>query len=244
MEFTESVTVLKKLLAIKPEYENAKVALAYAYLNLKDPDDAEILLEEARVTDPDNIFLLRNLGSLYAQKGEYERALKIFHHAEQVEPDNRQILYGIALVLFHQKEFNASSEYLKNIIARNIDDEFDERSKNLQREIAGKNFQINGLRMDAVYYCLAALEKYNEMSFTEIQGINYEISMLGRTGINPSDTETKYQLTCLPGDFTALQLLCYMYVGFKLVNPEIDIGFDLSKEYSAAKAMYSSQHGC
>ena len=82
------------------------------------------------------------------------------------------------------------------------------------------------------------------MSFTEIQGINYEISMLGRTGLDPSNPKNTYQLTCIPGDFTALQLLCYMYVGFKLVNPDIDIGFDLSKEYSAAKAMYSSQNGC
>jgi len=73
------VTVLKKLLAIKPEYKNAKVALAYAYLNLKEPDKAVILLEEARVKDPDNIFLLRNLGSLYAQKGEYERDLNIYY---------------------------------------------------------------------------------------------------------------------------------------------------------------------
>ncbi|MEI7983400.1 MAG: tetratricopeptide repeat protein, partial [Bacteroidota bacterium] len=178
------------------------------------------------------------------QKGEYELALDIFHHAEHLEPDNRHILYGIALVLFHQMEFSSSSEYLDKIIDRNIDDEFDERSKNLQREIAGKTFQKNGLRMDAVHYCLAALEKYNEMSFTEIQGINYEISMLGRTGLDPSNPKNTYQLTCIPGDFTALQLLCYMYVGFKLVNPDIDIGFDLSKEYSAAKAMYSSQNGC
>jgi len=34
-----------------------------------------------------------------------------------------------------------------------------------------------------------------------------------------------------------------MYVGFKILKPEIDIGFDLSKEYSAAKAMFEKQHG-
>ncbi len=242
-EFGESSEILKRLVAINPEYKNAKVALAYAYLNSKNSAEAEKLLKEARITDPNNIFLLRNLGSIYAKKGEFKEALEIFHKAEQIEPNNRPILYGIALALFHQKEFRQSSDYLEKIIAQNIDDEFDNLSKNLQREIAEKIFSKDGIRMDAVYYCLGALEIFNEMSFTQIQGITFEISMLGGIGLDPSDSNTTYELSSIPGDFTALQLLCFMYVGFKILKPEIDIGFDLSKEYSAAKAMFEKKHG-
>ena len=219
LDFPESSKILKKLVAINPEYKNAKVALAYAYLQLKDPVEAGKLLEEARVTDPGNIFLLRNLGTIYAQKGEFEKALEIFHRAEQEEPDNRHILYGIALSLFHQKKFSQSSEYLDKIIIQNINDPFDGLSKSLKREIAEQIFLENGLRADGVDYCLGALEKFDEMSFTQIQGITFEISMLGSSGLDPSDSKNTYQLNSLPGDFTALHLLCYMYVGFKLLKP-------------------------
>jgi hypothetical protein len=31
-----------------------------------------------------------------------------------------------------------------------------------------------------------------------------------------------------------------MYVGFKSIAPEMDIGFDLSKEYAAARALHEA----
>ena len=92
--------------------------------------------------------------------------------------------------------------------------------------------------MDAVYYCLGALETYDKMSFTQIQGVTFEISMLGQSGLDPSDSKTTYSLNSIPGEFTALKLLCFMYVGFKILKPEIDMGFDLSKEYSVARTLF------
>jgi hypothetical protein len=44
----------------------------------------------------------------------------------------------------------------------------------------------------------------------------------------------KYQLKNMPGDFTGMQLLSYMYVGFKQMEPGIDTGIDLEKEYRSA----------
>ena len=38
-----------------------------------------------------------------------------------------------------------------------------------------------------------------------------------------------------------LQLLCYMYVTWKKIAPHVDMGFDLSKEYSAALDLFKSQ---
>jgi hypothetical protein len=32
-----------------------------------------------------------------------------------------------------------------------------------------------------------------------------------------------------------------MYVGFKSVAPEMDVGFDLSKEYAAAKGLHGEK---
>jgi len=38
----------------------------------------------------------------------------------------------------------------------------------------------------------------------------------------------------LPGEFTGLQLMSYIYVAFKQIAPEQDIEFDLSTEYEQA----------
>ncbi len=49
-----------------------------------------------------------------------------------------------------------------------------------------------------------------------------------------NNPERKYQLISLQGNFSGLQLVCYMYVGFKRIAPEKDVGIDLSEEYRAA----------
>jgi hypothetical protein len=45
----------------------------------------------------------------------------------------------------------------------------------------------------------------------------------------------------LPGKFPGLQLLCIEYIGFKQIDPSVDLGFDLSAEYAAALALQKSQ---
>jgi len=52
-----------------------------------------------------------------------------------------------------------------------------------------------------------------------------------------SDGKWKYELKALPGNFSGLHLICLMYVAFKSIAPEMDIGFDLATEYAAAKAL-------
>ena len=140
-------------------------------------------------------------------------------------------------MLFKQERYGDSSDYLRKIIDQGVEDQIDQLAKDLQREIAGNEFSKDGLRMDAVYYCLGALETFDELSFGQIQDTTFEIAMLARDGLDPSDHTTTHPLSIVEGEFTALQLLCFMYVGFKIIKPDIDIGFDLSREYTAARAM-------
>lgn len=55
-------------------------------------------------------------------------------------------------------------------------------------------------------------------------------------GIIGHDPSIRYQLRSLPGDFSGLQLLCLEFVGFKIVDPTVDIGFDIGAEYEEARA--------
>ena len=90
-------------------------------------------------------------------------------------------------------------------------------------------------------YCLSAIEKFEKMSEEDVKRIGFEIAMKGRGGLDTNDPTPKYQLESLPGDFSGLNLVCYMYVAFQSIAPETDIGFDLSKEYAAAKSLHTER---
>lgn len=237
-DFIGAARILEKLVSLDPGYENAKVALGFSYINMNRREKAISILEEARQSDPDNLFLLQNLGSAYATAEEFENALEVFTKAESLHPTSRPIHYAIAQVLCSQSRYPDASAHLKIITEEGVDDQFDELAKDLEREISSKLFSQDGLRMDAVQYCLSALEYYNTLSFTEIQAIALEIAMVGEQGLDPSSPEPAYTLQSMKGEFTALGLLCYMYVGFKIIKPDVDIGFDLSKEFEMAEKMF------
>jgi hypothetical protein len=60
-------------------------------------------------------------------------------------------------------------------------------------------------------------------------------------GFDTNDSSKKYSLRSLPGNYSGLQLVSMMYVGFKQIDPSMDVGFDLSKEYETAKQLASTK---
>ena len=81
---------------------------------------------------------------------------------------------------------------------------------------------------------MGALQKFQGLDTEEVRRITYEIAMLGMNGLDVNDPAKKYSIKSLPGDYSGLHLLCIEYVGFKQIDPSVDLGFDLSKEYAAA----------
>ena len=66
-----------------------------------------------------------------------------------------------------------------------------------------------------------------------------EIALLGQSGLDYSSAEKQYALQSLPGEeFSGLQLMCLMYVGFKDINPALDTGLDLAEPYQTALKMH------
>ena len=65
----------------------------------------------------------------------------------------------------------------------------------------------------------------------EIQEITFEIGMLGQYGPDIYDPQGTHVLRVLLGRiFSALQLICVMYAGFKRIEKGMDIGVDLGEE--------------
>ena len=87
--------------------------------------------------------------------------------------------------------------------------------------------------MDAVMYCLAAIKKFKEEP-DSLAPVTTEISMLGRSGLDINNPAQKYTLRSMPGNFSGLQLVCYMFVGIRQLAPDLDPGIDFAKEYHEA----------
>ncbi len=96
--------------------------------------------------------------------------------------------------------------------------------------------------MDAVMYRLSALKKFDEIGQQKAMAVTTEIAMLGRGGLDINNPEKKYTLKSLDGEFSGLQLVSYMYVGLKRMEPDRDFGMDLEKEYLAAQKLFKEKN--
>jgi len=98
---------------------------------------------------------------------------------------------------------------------------------------------LKSKQMASVMYCLSALERFEKMSRPEITEIVSEIAILGQSGLDYASSEQKYRLVAVPGEtFSGLQLMCLMYVGFKDIQPTVDVGMDLREPYEMALKLH------
>ena len=95
-----------------------------------------------------------------------------------------------------------------------------------------------GLRMDAVMYMQAALDRFATLDQAKVGQIVMEIALLGRNGLEINKPAVRYTLQNLEGEFSGLALLvAYMHVGFRMFDPKGDAGTGLDREYEAAVKM-------
>jgi len=93
----------------------------------------------------------------------------------------------------------------------------------------------------AVFYFLDAFKRFDAMNPEEIRNVAFEIALLGREGLDYSDSDEKYELRTIPNrKFSGLHLMCLMYAGFKRVVPEHDVGMDLNDPFLTALELYES----
>ena len=75
--------------------------------------------------------------------------------------------------------------------------------------------------MDAVFYPGWALRLFHGKSPEEIREMSFEIGMIGRHGLDINDPKSSHVLRALPGRvFSARELVCIMFAGFKRIEPE------------------------
>lgn len=232
----EAIQLLEKLVEVKPESSYGWTALGVAYSRTGQNDQAERALKQALEIDPENAYALRNLGAIQHATSPAE-ALEGLEKAARMMPDDQRAQYGYALCLLKLERNDEADPILKKVIDLNPLSEIAEMARDARRKIAHETMRADaggGLRMDAVFYCLGGMKKFREMGAAKMQAVVYEIALLGRGGLDINDPEQKYTLKSLPGQFSGLHLVSLMYTGLKQIDPSLDGGIDLSKEYQAA----------
>ena len=233
----EAMEILGKAVQIDPDDANSWNALGVAQSRAGDVDKAVISLKKSNDLDPGNGYTARNLGALIAKKSA-EEALPYLKKAAEILPEDQQAQYGLAFCLLQLGKSSDADVALKKAIDIDPYSEIAELCREARTTLSQKNMRSSGDRPDAVMYCLSALKKFKEVGPAQTKAITFEISMLGRSGLDINNPDKKYQLKTIPGDFTGMQLLSYMYVGLKEIEPGLDSGIDLGKEYQQALALF------
>ena len=235
-DMDEAVRFLKQSVTANPEHAHSWVALGVAQARMGDDEAAINSLRKAVDLNPKDGHTHKNLGALLSRAGKAEEALKHLRLATQLLPSDPQTWYNLAGTLEEAGELDDADEAYQRVIHLDSTGGLAPRAEAGRSRIVEINFRKRGgdLRPDAFSYCLGALQRFDGMPKSEVQRITFEIAMLGTRGLQVNDPAEQYSLNSIPGKFSGLHLLCIEYVGFQLIDPSVDIGFDLSAEYAAA----------
>jgi len=240
----DAVAHLEALVEQDPGHVHGRVALGVAQARAGRVDEAIATLQAAVRLAPDDPYVRRNLGGLLAKKGVFADAVLHLREAVRLLPTDQQSLYGLARTLRalgQEDDLSEADELFRRAIAADPESDIAEQCRRERSEVAQRAFRSGAdgqVRMDAVMYCLGALQTFAKLSKEEVRKITFEIALLGTKGLDVNDPAQKYRLGSLPGCFSGLHLVSIEYVGFKLLDPAVDIGFELAEEYRQARLLF------
>jgi len=236
----EAERYLRRVVELAPAMTNACVALGGVLQQSGKRSEAIQVFREAIRRDPANPWAQRSLGACLMASGRIAEAQACLQRATELNPRDQQAWFGLAQSLEQQGRTADAYRAYRKVVDIDERGPLAETARGVLRAIAHK--AAGGIeRPDAVMYCLGAIERFEKISRAEVRRIAIEIATLGTKGFDVNGTAQKYRLKSLAGGFSGLHLVCLMYVGFKIVAPEKDIGFDLAKEYAAAEAIHAKR---
>ncbi len=233
--------LLRRALAVRPDDANTLVALGVALFRQDRPKDARDLLQKALEQEPTNLWGQRNLAICLMKLGQYPEAEACLRRLFEFHPNDQEATFWLAKLLLTTDRITEADACLQDVIRQDARSPIAQAAQEERSRLAEQTFRgkLKGIpRPDAVMYLVGALEKFDTMTPNEIRDIGMEIALLGQHGLDVNDANQKYHLDRLPGKFSGLHLLCYMYVAFQHVMPGTDIGFDLSAEFAVAKSLF------
>jgi tetratricopeptide (TPR) repeat protein len=235
-EVAEAIELLERLVALRPGYPGGWTALGVAYGKAGRWEEAILAFGQAVANDRGDGLARLNLGAALSQCGRLEEGLDHLKAAVVLRQEDPQAWLNLAMNLEQSSNIADAETAYGRVIALDPGGLLAERAEQSRNRISGRKLREGGegLRPDVVAFCREALRLFASMSADEVKSITMEIAMLGTKGLSVSNPTARHTLRSLPGEFSGLQLLCYEYVGFKRIEPSMDIGFDIAAEYAEA----------
>lgn len=243
--FEDSASVLKRCIRLDPNHTDARVALGVAHAGSGDHESAANHLRIALKQDPKNLFALQNLATVLRNLGRYLEALPLLQEAVKASPNEPLLQLGLAECLepMGGLELEQAVQLYERIVQEHPDHPSADAARTALNRIGAKALhkQVAGQpRLDAVRYMRTALERFERMSRQQVGEIVMEIAQLGQSGLAIHAPEKRYTLERLPGDYSGLELVSMMHVGFRALDPNMDPETGLEREYQMALALGGS----
>lgn len=234
----QGMQLLQRCLQIAPGHKQAHTALGAAYQRQGDLQRAREHTVQALAADPEDPVALKNLGAIIGKEGDSLWALYYLRRSYQIDPKDPQTVYGLAYACLKLGDAEQAQRHFQEVLDMRAPEGLQRLARDGLRDIAARKLKARGPRLDAVFYLLDAMKLFRGRSMDQVREITFEIGMLGRQGLDINDPQETHVLRSLPGrTFSALELVCIMYAGFKRIEPGMDIGLDLSEEWGMAERL-------
>ncbi len=240
-ELNHAIEHLRHLTQADPNHTHGRIALGVALLRARKTDEGIGELQTAVAQDPNDLWARRNLGAGLIQAQRFNEALEHLRRATELAPTDQAAWFGYGQALQFSGNMQEADQVYIKVIGMNEFGEIAERARKARSKFAEQSFHSatpDTPRMDAVMYCLGALQDFEKLTLEQVQAIGLEIAILGTRGIDVNNPNSRYTLKSLPGEFSGLHLLSLQYVAFKQIAPDQKIGFDLSAEYQTALKLF------
>ena len=118
MELASQIQTLKEIVKKDPKNLPAWVELGNLYFDSDRPQEAIVAYHQYLAIKPENPDVRTDMGIMYRNLGQFDKALEEFRKAAQIDPKHVVSRYYIGLVLLHDKQdmkgaIKAWEEYLK-----------------------------------------------------------------------------------------------------------------------------------
>ncbi|MCT0249053.1 hypothetical protein [Synechococcus sp. CS-205] len=204
-------------------------------------------METAIELEPHNAFALRSLGSLLVIAGALAAGVARFRQALAVAPDDLITTINLAQALLQldpEEHRGEADRLLLRVIEAQPYGELANKAKDLRGSIAARDLrsaQPEGLRQDAVSYCLQVLQLFEGMDQQRFIAVLSEVAAVGQGGLQINEPGTSRSLKSLPGSWSDLALACLIHVGMKRLMPDEDSGLGIGVEYEEAVRLQSAE---
>ena len=235
---------LRRAMELNPEDTNIPVALGVALSRMGRRDEAVEVLRAAVTQDQKNPWAHRNLGMMLVGTGQADEATRHFQAATQLLPNDQLAWLGLADACRLAGRTQESEDAYAAVIQISPHNDLAEKARAGSNLLAQTGFErVRQVipRLDAAHYCLAALQRFAKLSTAELQKLSLSLAMAGRAGFAVHDPKSRYRVKGLDGEFTGLEMVCFLYVAMQRIAPGTDIGFDLAEEYAQAKKLFDAE---